>query len=332
MKFNPTIETALNIIYERGSRSLEDACNEISKFQDNVDIVSDALKYYAEKIFPRVLPIFPALVSITCELVGGKPERISSLASSLLLITASGDIHDDIIDKSTYKFRRKTVYGKYGSSIALLTGDVLLVKGLTLLEENCEAHFPKEKKLIIDLVNNSFFEIAKAESLETCLWRKSNVTHKEYFEVIRLKGCVAELQSQIGAIIGGADKKSLDFVKSYGRTMGILSTMNDEFMDMSDFAELQHRFKHELPPYPMICAFRNKAIKEQFQLLTSKDQFSKQELKLLISTVMKSKEVQKIRSEVMTLSQKELNNNILLKDVKKGREAVLLLHALASNI
>jgi geranylgeranyl pyrophosphate synthase len=332
MKFNPTIETALNIIYERGSKSLEDACNEISQFQNNADTVSDALKYYAEKIFPRVLPIFPALISITCELVGGKPEKIRSLAASMLLITASGDVHDDIIDKSTYKFRRKTVYGKYGNSIALLAGDVLLVKGLTLLEKNCEALFPEERRLIIDLVNESFFEIVKAEAIETCLWRKSNVTPKEYFEVIRLKGCVAELQSQIGAILGSADQKSLEFVKSYGRTIGILSTMNDEFMDMSDFSELQHRFKYELPPYPMICAFRNKAIKEQFQLLTSKDQFSKQDLKRLISAVMKSKEVQKIRSDLITLSEKELENNILLKNTKKGREAVVLLQALASNI
>jgi hypothetical protein len=47
---------------------------------------------------------------------------------------------------------------------------------------------------------------------------------------------------------------------------------------------------------------------------------------------MKSKEVQKIRSDLITLSENELNNNILLEDTKKGKAAVVLLQALASNI
>ncbi len=198
-----------------------------------------------------------------CELVGGNPEKTRPLAAAMFLITSSGDVHDDIIDKSTHKLRRKTVFGKYGNAIALLAGDALLIRGTMLFNDRCESIMPEKRRIIADLVSQSFFEIAKAEALETDLWKKTSVTPKEYYEVIRLKGGVAELQCRIGAIIGGADQKMLDYATSYGRAIGILSTMKDEFMDMFDFAELQHRIKNELPPYPMICALQNESLKEQ---------------------------------------------------------------------
>lgn len=332
MKSNSIMESALSIIDERGKNALGDACREILQSQLDGGVISTALNYYAKNILPRVLPIFPALISLACELVGGKPEKTRSLAAAMMLITASGDVHDDIIDKSTHKFRRKTVFGKYGNEIALLVGDALLIQGTTVIQDRCESLMPNQRKLITDLITQSFFEIAKAEAIETRLWKKTNVTPKEYFEVIRLKGGVAELQCRIGGIMGGADEKALDSVKHYGRVIGILSTMKDEFMDLLNFSELQHRLKSELPPYPMLCAFQNELLKKQITLITEKTKFSRKESQLIATTVMKSNEVQKLKTELKTLSENELKNNILLQDTKMGKEAAILLQALASNL
>jgi geranylgeranyl pyrophosphate synthase len=191
---------------------------------------------------------------------------------------------------------------------------------------------PEKRKAIADLVNQSFFEIAKAEALETQLWKRKRVTPKKYFETIQLKGGVAELQCRIGAIMGGADEKILTYAANYGRIIGILSTMNDEFIDMYDFYELQHRLKNELPPYPIICALQNDSLRKQILPIIEKAALSREDSKYLVKAVMNSKEVQNIRDQLKSLSEKEIKNNLLLKDIKKGKEAATLLQALALNL
>jgi geranylgeranyl pyrophosphate synthase len=328
MSSDSIIEKALGIIEARGRNALEDACQELLQSKFEGGMLSGALHYYAKFIFPRVLPIFPALISLSCELVGGKPEKTRSLGAAMMLITASGDVHDDIIDRSTHKFRRKTVFGKYGNDIALLVGDALLVQGMLLFQERCESLDYSQRTLISNLIGQSFFEISKAEAIESNLWKKSHRTRNEYYEIIRLKGSVAELQCRIGGILGNADEKELDSLADYGRAVGILSTMKDEFLDILSFSELQHRFKNELPPYPIFCALQNELLKKQINPIIEKSAFSRKNLKIIVNLVLKSKEVQKIKMDLKSLGENELKNNILLKKPKMGKEAAILLQAL----
>src|SRR4030042_4858081 len=147
MQIGPLTEIAIGIIDRRGKFALNEASKRIQEYRYSNGLISEALNYYANKIFPRVLPIFPALINLSCEAVGGKPEETRPLAVAMLLITASGDIHDDVIDRSTSKFQRKTIYGKYGKDIALLAGDALLVYGMSLLQ-NIESLSIDQKEAI----------------------------------------------------------------------------------------------------------------------------------------------------------------------------------------
>lgn len=332
MSSDSIIENALRIIEARGKNALEDAYNEMLQIKLDDDILSKPLKYYAEFIFPRVLPIFPALISLSCELVGGKPETTRSLGAAMLLITASGDVHDDIIDRSTHKFRRRTVFGKYGNDYTLLVGDALLVQGMLLFQDRCESLSQSKRKLISKLLSQSFFEIATAEALESKLWKIFQPTKKEYFKIIRLKGSVAELQCRIGGILGNACEKELDALTNYGRAVGILSTIKDEFLDTLNFSELRHRFRNELPPYPIFCALQNESLKKQIKPILEKSPLSREDLELITNLAMKSKEVQNIKMDLKLLEDNELRNNFLLNNSKIGKEAVILLQSLTLGL
>jgi len=332
MKSPSLKKKALTIIDKRGRTALEEASREILQNQHDGGIVSDALNYYAKETFPSVLPLFPALISLSCEAVGGQPEKTKPLAVAMMLITASGDIHDDIIDKSTHKFGKKTLFGKYGSEVTLLAGDTLLVQGMTLFQNRCDSLSREQKQAISGLICKSMFEIAKAEAIETRLWKKANVTPQEYFEVIRLKGSIAEAQCRIGGILGDADEKSLDSIAHFGRVIGILSTMMDEFMDILNFSELQHRIKNELPPYPMICAFENEVLKKQINLIISKAEFLRKDAKVVAEKILNSEEAHNLKVELKELVENELKNNFLLKKNKRGKELIILLQALAESV
>jgi geranylgeranyl pyrophosphate synthase len=323
-------QNALDIVCRNGKFALAQACQKILTSRYDDGIIREALHYYAKNVLPRVLPIFPALITLSSKAVGFTSKNLQSVATAILLVTSSGDIHDDIVDNSTRKFSRKTIVGKYGKDIALLAGDVLLVQGMTALQNECDLSI-KQRKTIADSVAAAMVEIVKAEAIETSLWHKTNVTPEEYFDVIRLKGGVAELHCRIGGIIGGGNEEAIDNLAGYGRVIGVLSTLKEEFVDMSSYGELEHRIKNELPPYPMLCAMQNKGFKKK--TATSKNaKFSDEDLIRIAEFVLGSLEVEKLTSEFREFGRKELANNNLLKGNDRAEELVLLLEALSDEL
>jgi geranylgeranyl pyrophosphate synthase len=329
MKPKTLTEIAVGIIEKRGNTALAEASRQILQLGHDGSRISEAMKYYAKTIFPKVLPIFPALIHLSCEVVGGDPEKTNSVATAMMFITASGDIHDDIIDKSTHKYGKKTVLGKYGKEITLLAGDVILTHGLSLFQKNSESLSPDHRTNILNLIVEAMFELTTAEASEICLWKKRNLTPQECFEVISHKGGVAELHCIIGGIMGSANEEILVDVKEYGRLVGILSTMKDEFLDLENFSELRNRINNEMPPYPMVCAFQNKNLKKQILPVIMDQNFSEKDLPFVIETILSSAEVKNAKSELKELVEKEISKNKLLKDRKNGEEACILLKALA---
>jgi geranylgeranyl pyrophosphate synthase len=329
MKPETLTEIAIGIIERKGNFALAEASRQILQTKYDDGMISEALKYYAKRIFPMVLPIFPALINLSCESVGGKPESANSVATAMLFITASGDIHDDIIDKSTNKHDRQTVFGKYGQEITLLAGDVLLAQGFSMFQKNSESLSAEQRVDILNLITEAMIELTAAEASEIRLWKKRNLTPDECFEVIKHKGSVAELHCRIGGIMGSADERTLVDIKNYGRLIGILSTMKDEFIDLEDFSELKNRIINEMPPYPMVCAFQNKGLKKQILPIIMSQSFSEKDLPFVVESIQSSAEVRKLKSELKSLVDKEITKNKLLKGCKNDEESCLLLKALA---
>ena len=310
---------------------MSQASKKILKTQYDNGIVREALHYYAKTVLPKVLPIFPALIYLSSKTVGATPENANPVAAAMMLITASGDIHDDIVDNSKAKFACETVFGKYGRDIALLAGDVLLTQGSVALQNGCSSLTCKQRKTIGDLVTEAMFEISKAEAIETSLWHKAKVSPEEYFEVIRHKGVVAELHCRICGLIGGADKKTIEYLASYGRTIGVLATVKEEFVDMSNSMELLHRINYELPPYPMLCSMQNKVVKEKFEVAKQR-KFSFEDLLAVVDAVLGSSELAALNAEFREFGRKELERNLLLKGNGGAEELRVLLEALTIEL
>jgi geranylgeranyl pyrophosphate synthase len=332
MQSNSLTALAINIIDKRGQSALLEASNQILENKYGDGVISEALKYYARTIFPRVMPIFPALINLSCELVGGKPEETKPLAAAMMLVTASGDIHDDIIDRSKSKFRRLTLFGKYGKVITLLAGDALLMHGMELLQNGLEHFHAKQRNEISNLMTRAMDELAEAEATETLLWKKAGGIPAEYLEVINHKATIAELQCTIGGILGGADQTCLAYVTRYGRAIGLLSTMKDEFLDLENYSEFKSRIANEMPPYPVVCAFQNEAIRSQFLPIIENKKFSKKDAVSIAQAVLNSVEVQQVKIMLRKIGEKELIENPLLQDIERGKDAAIILKALSTEM
>jgi len=332
MKANSLTQNAINIVQSKGKFAIEQACQKILENNYDNGVIREALHFYAKNVLPKVLPIFPALIYLSSKAVGGNPEKVKPIATAMLLITASGDIHDDIVDNSKQKFERKTIVGKYGKDVALLAGDALIVQGMAALQNESQSLTCEQMKIINDFIVASMFDVVKAEAVESALWQKKNVMSKEFFEVIQLKGAIAETHCKIGGVIGGADKEAIDNLGCYGRVIGILSTLKEEFVDIASPTELLHRIKYELPPYPMLCAMQNKEVGSKICAITKKAHHTIEDLHAVAALVMRSSEIEELSAEFRRFGKKELTHNPLLKDNELARELVELLEALTEDL
>jgi geranylgeranyl pyrophosphate synthase len=326
-------DAAVEMVERRGRAAMEKARQEILNTAYDNGAIASALKYYAKVNLPLVMPIFPALMSIAYETAKGNQGKddIDSVAAAMVLIAFSADIHDDIIDQSDVKYAKKTVYGKFGAGIALLAGDALMIQGNTLLHQACENLSPKQRREISSLIPKALFEISTAEALEIKLSKKGVIDPDEYFEIMRLKGVVAEIQCRIGAIMGQADDATLEALASYGRTVGLLGTIKDEFCDVLNPPELEHRIKFEIPPLPMIYAVQDEKVQSEIKVLV--EQFdSKTTAKKIAKLVLESEGAGKLKHKICDKIGQERKNVLLLKENGVGLEAFLLLRALSFDI
>lgn len=326
------METAKGIIIKRGRDAIEKAAEEILSSQHYSGAVSSALKYFARVTLRGALPVFPALMSLSCEAVGGKTEKTTKIGAAMELISSAADIHDDIIDQSTTKYFKKTVFGKFGGDVALLAGDALLVLGTNILCRECESFRGKQRKAILSLMLEALFKISNAEAKETRLKKKHYVTPEEYIKVIRLKAVVPELYCKIGGILGNANEEIVDKIGRYGRTFGVVSAIREEFIDLLEYPELQNRIINECLPLPMLCALQNSKIRNEIAPIIKSSNLSKKDATRLVKTVLGSIEVEELKKKAQLMISEEIKRIKYIQEFKLRNEATLLLQALTEGL
>jgi geranylgeranyl pyrophosphate synthase len=321
------MESVKGIIEKRGTAAIEQARKELLDTRYDSGSVSSALKYFAQVTLQGGLPVFPALISLSCEAVGGKTAKTTSIGAALTLIAGAADIHDDIIDQSTVKYSKKTVLGKFGSDTALLAGDALLIQGVMLLHKECDSLPEEQRETILSLLFQAFMKISKAEAAETRLMKKLDVQPEKYFEIIKMKAVVPELHCKIGAILGNGDASAVEALGHYGLTFGITSTVRDEFIDLLEYQELRNRLENECPPLPFLWALQNSRIKTEVMALLKNAWLSRNNFREITRIILKSQEVQRLKRDICSLAKKDLSRLKLLKDEQIRRVLQILLLA-----
>jgi len=241
------------------------------------------------------------LLSLTCESVGGKTENTTSIGVALILLTGAADMHDDIIDQSKTKGSKPTVFGKFGRDIALLAGDALLLKGCTRLQKACEELPKKQGEAITNLVKEAFFEIGMAEAKEASFKGNWDLDPEEYLDIIRKKAAIADVTARIGVIIGGGSSDEIKALGKYGRTLGILATIRDDYIDVFEPDELKNRAKNECLPLPVLYAFRDQKVKKEITNLLGKQELTEEDSFNIVEIMMKGEGTKVLKRKMRLL-------------------------------
>ena len=319
------MEQVKTLLIKRSKKAVEQARQVI--LQENIknETLHEALRYFMEEFWYDAS--HPSLLSLSCEAVGGDTNATIDVGTAFVLLAGAADIHDDVIDQSLNK-DKMTVFGKFGKDIAIISGNVLWLKGMLMLEEACES-FPEEKKaIILNLAKKAFFDIGSAEAQETILKGNLNVTPEEYLTIIGLKVSVATSAAQIGAVIGNGTEEQVKILGEYAKNLATLMTIRDEFIDMFELDELTNRFKNECLPLPMLYAFQDANLKKRIVSSLQKG-MAEEELNQILELVYASSPVKKLVDEMNRSMQEGLQ---MVSWIRENNDFVLLLKSALQSL
>jgi geranylgeranyl diphosphate synthase type II len=138
-------------------------------------------------------------------------------------------MHDDIMDKAPIRRNKPTVHTKWNENIAILSGDVMLVRVYDLLLA-VEDSIVKE---VISKFNNCAAAVCEGQQLDMDFESADQVGVVEYLEMIKLKTAVLLGYSlEQGGLIAGASNEDQTNLKQFGINMGIGFQLMDDLLDV----------------------------------------------------------------------------------------------------
>ncbi len=143
-------------------------------------------------------------------------------------------LHDDIMDDAPLRRGNPTVHQKWNSNVAILSGDVMMIKAYQLLTK-VEA---KSLTAVLNSFNKAAIKVCEGQQFDMDFENRDNVTLDEYMRMIEYKTAVLLAASlQIGAINARASKEEQDNLYNFGINIGIAFQLKDDFLDVFGTSE-----------------------------------------------------------------------------------------------
>jgi geranylgeranyl pyrophosphate synthase len=211
-------------------------------------------------------PLTPALMSLSCEAVGGRRDETYDAALAMSLMSLSFYVWDDIVDKTTFKLFKPTLLGKFGNDISLIVGGLATAKAFSILNKFKASE--AKKQAIAQLCWTLWARMAKAETVALRLRDNDNFSSKKKFWKIKTEAADLETCLSIGAIIGNGSEKEIQQLRMYGLCLGIVLELSKDFqVSVNLTAGLAQRLRIKAFPYSLLWASeRSEKIRRKLDL------------------------------------------------------------------
>ncbi len=171
----------------------------------------------------------PVLSLMACDLFGGNIEDAIHPAIGIEVFHNFTLLHDDIMDKAPIRRGKPSVYKKWDTNIAILSGDTMFALAYKYI---CKAKVENLRE-ILDVFNKSAIEVCEGQQFDLNYETQKDVSIKDYIKMVRLKTAVligASLKT--GASIAGAPKKEAEKIYDFGINLGIAFQLRDDILDI----------------------------------------------------------------------------------------------------
>lgn len=172
--------------------------------------------------------IRPVTTLMGCELFCDDFQKALPQAIAIELFHNFTLIHDDIMDIAPIRRGRETVFKKWGSNIAILSGDTLFALAYQYAQQ-------ADKNILhetLSVFNKTAIEVCEGQQFDLNFEVDNDVTVDDYINMIRLKtGVLFGASLKIGALIGGATSTDADLIYDFGVNIGLGFQLKDDLLD-----------------------------------------------------------------------------------------------------
>lgn len=224
------------------------------------ELLFEAMEY---SLFAGGKRLRPILCLASAELVGGRPESVMPTACALELIHTYSLIHDDLpaMDNDDFRRGRPTNHVVYGEAMGILAGDGLLTLAFELIARNGdipEVGSERTLRVVAEVAAAAGPRGMVAGQALDMEWEGKEVSGETLEAIHRLKtGAMFRCSLRSGAILCGADERTLLALDQYASDLGLAFQIQDDVLDLiGDEKKLGKAtgsdLKHDKSTYPKI--------------------------------------------------------------------------------
>lgn len=141
-------------------------------------------------------------------------------------------MHDDIMDKAPLRRGKQTVHEKWNDNIAILSGDVMLVKAYDYLNK-VEGLSLADFQYLVHRFNQTAAEVCEGQQFDMNFESRDDVSLNEYLEMIRLKTSVlVGFSLEMGALLAGESREIATKLYAIGEKVGLGFQLKDDILDV----------------------------------------------------------------------------------------------------
>lgn len=188
------------------------------------DLLNEASLHLLQAGGKRIRPVF---VLLAAKFGSYQIEQIMNVAVPLELIHMASLVHDDVIDDSEMRRGQLTVKAQWNNRVAMYTGDFIFARALEYITniKNPQAH---------RILSYTMVEICVGEIIQIEDKSKLDQRLQDYFRRIKRKTALLIASScQLGAVVSGADEKTIIHLKRFGYYVGMSFQIIDDILDFT---------------------------------------------------------------------------------------------------
>ncbi|MCX6247508.1 MAG: polyprenyl synthetase family protein [Bacteroidetes bacterium] len=197
-----------------------------ASFSQNPPELYDPITYTLNLGGKRIRPL---LVLTGCDLFHGNLEKAKPAAIAIELFHNFTLLHDDIMDRAPLRRGKETVYKKWNTNVAILSGDTMFALACDYLSRVD----PEVLPLALSEFTKTARLVCEGQQYDMNFEARKLVSISEYLEMIRLKTAVLiGCSLRLGAILAKAPATETEKIYSFGENIGMAFQLQDDLLDV----------------------------------------------------------------------------------------------------
>jgi geranylgeranyl diphosphate synthase type II len=207
---------------------LQNRVNDLFEERDYMGMPSELYEPIQYSLSQGGKRLRPLLSLMSCSLFGGNLEEVENPAIGLEIFHNFTLLHDDIMDQSPLRRGMPSVFNKWDTNTAILSGDTMFVIAYEYVTKT-------NPELLVDTLqvfNQTAKEVCEGQQYDMNFESRKSTNISDYMEMIRLKTAVLIAAAlKIGAIAAKAPKSELDKIYDFGILIGLAFQLRDDYLD-----------------------------------------------------------------------------------------------------